>query len=205
MQCRQCASEIPDASPFCNRCGAAQEVEAPAPVGRPFVAPPAAQPPEEDLWRGRYSMKDGAHLWLFWGVWMALVGVGYWKLLDAPSVETKWIALGLALLPGPLILLRLLVRKLTLRYRLTNYRLFIVRGLFARQHDELELIRVDDVSVRQNLMQRVFGVGTVQVISTDTTSPRLDMEGIAEPLELKELLRENVRARRARTTFLEAL
>jgi hypothetical protein len=45
----------------------------------------------------------------------------------------------------------------------------------------------------------------VHVLSTDATNPRLAMEGIADPLALKELLREHVRARRARTTFLESL
>jgi uncharacterized membrane protein YdbT with pleckstrin-like domain len=206
LQCEECSIVIPADSAFCHRCGAPQTEAASGPTPqRPFAPQPGDLPPEAELWRGRYSMKAGAHLWLFWAVWMALVAVGYMRFLEAPRDETKWIALGVALLPGPFVLLNLLLRKLTLRYRLTNHRLFVVRGLLARQHDELELIRVDDVSVRQNLMQRLFGVGTVHVLSTDATNPRLAMEGIADPLALKELLREHVRARRARTTFLESL
>jgi hypothetical protein len=64
-----------------------------------------------------------------------------------------------ALLPAAWSLGLALVRKVTLRYRLTNYRLFTQRGLLARDNDEIELIRVDDVSVHQNVLQRVFDVG----------------------------------------------
>jgi hypothetical protein len=59
--------------------------------------------------------------------------------------------------------------------------------------------------VHQNVLQRVFDVGTITVISTDSSSPRLLMEGIQQPMAVKEEIRNQVRARRSRATFLETI
>jgi len=203
MQCRQCSSELPADSPFCNRCGAAQTEERPA---RPFgSAPSGAQPAEETLWTGRFALRSEAHMWVLAGLWGALALFLYLRFAENPSQTLNLVALALALVPGILQLGHALVQRLGVRYRLTNHRLFTQRGLFARVHDEIELIRVDDVSVRQNVVQRMFGVGTVTVLSTDASNPTLEIAGVLKPLELKELIRTQVRARRARTTFLENL
>ena len=201
--CRQCSAELSPGSAFCNRCGASQDAERPAKAFTP--AAPGALPPEETLWTGRYSLKAAAHLWLGSALWIALVLGLYLRFVETATAQKNLIVLAASLGPALWVLGLALVRKLTLRYRLTNHRLFIERGLFSRQHDELELIRVDDVSVHQNLLQRMFDVGTVTVLSTDTSNPQLRIEGIAHPLALKEQIRTQVRARRARTTFLETL
>ncbi|HEX6882439.1 MAG TPA: PH domain-containing protein [Planctomycetota bacterium] len=204
MLCRRCSAELPAGSTFCNRCGVSQ-LEEGEPGNGPFSARGAgAQPPEEELWAGRYSLKAAAHLGFLAAAWAVLVAVFYPRLAER-TARLDLVALVVALLPGLVALARALLRRFTLRYRLTNQRLFTDRGLLRRDHDELELIRVDDVSVRQNVLQRLFGVGTVRVLSTDASNPELLMEGIVRPLEVKEQLRVQVRARRARTTFLESL
>ena len=203
MSCRQCSAELPPGSVFCNRCGASQLDEPAEPFPRGSTGPNA---PEEQLWTGRYSLKAAAHLWILSLLWAAAVAGAYWRFGHGLRTHlADEIVLAVVLLPGVVALGRTLLRRLTLRYRLTNHRLFTERGLLSREHDEIELIRVDDVSVRQNVLQRLFGVGTIKVLSTDASSPVLVMEGIASPLEVKEQLRLQVRARRARTTFLESL
>lgn len=203
MPCRQCSAELPPGSAFCNRCGASQLDEQQS--GAFPAASAGAHPPEEQLWAGRYSLKAAMHLWILSALWALLVLGLYLRFVGTRTERGDLVVLTIALVPGLLALGRTLVRRLTLRYRLTNHRLFTERGLVSRHHDELELIRVDDVSVRQNVLQRLFGVGTIRVLSTDASSPELVMEGIARPLEVKEQLRLQVRARRARTTFLESL
>lgn len=200
--CRQCGAELAAGSAFCNRCGAGQDGERPA---KAFSAAPGALPPEEEVWTGRYSLKAAMHLWLLWALWIALVLGLYLRFVEATTTTKNLLVLAFAAGPALWSLGQALIRKLTLRYRLTNHRLFTERGLLSRRHDELELIRVDDITVRQNLLQRLFDVGTVTVLSTDTTNPELCIEGILHPLELKERIRAQVRARRARTTFLETL
>jgi membrane protein YdbS with pleckstrin-like domain len=67
------------------------------------------------------------------------------------------------------------------------------------------LIRVDDVSVYQNLIHRIFDIGTVTIISTDSTDSRLEIYGVEKPVELKEMIRENVQKRRGRSLYMETL
>jgi uncharacterized membrane protein YdbT with pleckstrin-like domain len=203
MSCRQCSAELPAGSLYCNRCGASQIDE--SAEGAPPFSPQGIQPPEEQLWAGRYSLRAATHLWLLSVLWMALAASAYLHFVPERTQTGDLVAAAAALVPAVMALIRTMGRRLSLRYRLTNDRLFTERGILSRQHDEIELIRVDDISMRQNLLQRLFGVGTVIVLSTDTSSPELTMEGIAHPIELKELLRSQVRARRARTTFLERL
>lgn len=78
------------------------------------------------------------------------------------------------------------------RYALSEDRLFLKRGFFNVRQDEIVLYRVRDLRVKINLWQRIFGVGTVTVISTDKSIPELVLKNIKQPNEVKELIHENV-------------
>ena len=109
--------------------------------------------------------------------------------------------LGLLLSPvviGLFILAGLWVRKYSNRYRLTTERFFLQRGLLSRQTDEIELFRVKDVSFSQTLLQRLFGCGTIRLLSTDDTTPEVVIEAVARPEQLKDEIREHYRAARSR-------
>lgn len=202
MKCRHCQAEIPDASAFCNVCGGPQSAgHAPYPTANG----PTPVVPEETLWEGRYSAKAAALSWLLWLFWVALLAVAATTFLAGKGTQVQLGLLLSALLPGLLLGARVLYRKLTMRYRLTNHRFFRERGLLSRSIDEVELIRVDDVTTVQDMVQRIFGVGRVVILSTDATDPRLLIDGISDPVGLKEKIRTQVRARRNRTTFLETL
>ena len=84
------------------------------------------------------------------------------------------------------------------RYRLTSQRLFAQTGLIAKNLEEVELFRVKDVTLSQGVLDRLLGVGTVTVLSTDDTAPELDLAGIRDPLAAKEALRTAFRAARQR-------
>ena len=55
-----------------------------------------------------------------------------------------------------------------------------------------------------SLGQRIFGVGTICVVSSDKSVPHLDLQNVKHPREVKELIHKNVEAakdkRRMRTT-----
>lgn len=78
------------------------------------------------------------------------------------------------------------------RYRLSDDRLFCETGFLNTKADEILLYRVRDLSLNIRFFQRVFGVGTVSVMSSDVSAPRLDLKNVKHPREVKELIHRSV-------------
>ena len=78
------------------------------------------------------------------------------------------------------------------RYALSEDRLFLRRGFLNIKQDEVVLYRVRDLRVTQNLWQRIFGVGTIRVVSTDKSVPELIIKNVKQPFEVKELIHSTV-------------
>lgn len=80
------------------------------------------------------------------------------------------------------------------RYSLSEDRLFLSVGFFSIRDEEILLYRIRDITTKRTLWQRIFGVGTITVVSSDKTMPVLPIKNIKDPLSVKELLHENVEA-----------
>ena len=78
------------------------------------------------------------------------------------------------------------------RYMLSEDRLFLSKGFLNVKDDEILLYRVRDIATSRSLLQRVFGVGTVTVLSSDKTCPTLVMKNIRNPIAVKETLHKRV-------------
>ena len=78
------------------------------------------------------------------------------------------------------------------RYALSEDRLFFSVGLFTVRDDETLLYRIRDISLKRTIWQRIFGVGTLMVVSSDKSTPQLLLKNIKKPYEIKELLHQNV-------------
>ena len=78
------------------------------------------------------------------------------------------------------------------RYSLSEDRLFQSVGLLNLKDDELLLYRVRDIDTRRTLWQRIFGVGTITVASSDKSTPVLELKNIKDPVAVKELLHKQV-------------
>lgn len=78
------------------------------------------------------------------------------------------------------------------RYGLSKGRLFLSVGLLSVKDDEVLLYRVRDLTVSRSLWQRLFGVGTVTVKSSDKTTPTLVLKNVKNPLMVKELIHQYV-------------
>lgn len=78
------------------------------------------------------------------------------------------------------------------RYALSEDRLFTSVGFLSIQDDEVLLYRVRDIDTRRTLWQRLFGVGTVTVMSSDKTMPTLVLKNIKDPIMVKEMIHKQV-------------
>lgn len=181
----------------------------PSPAG---TAPPAAAASiaevfgeEKEIWQGRSSWKDSFPLCLAWFA-VAIVLLYVWWYFRQ-SVSGPWLFYLVAVVivgSGLVVAGRIVLRVLGTRYRLTTQRLFIERGILSRTTDQTELIRIDDVRTRQSVWNRLFGLGDVELVSTDATQPRLLIEGVADAHTVAEHIRNNTRAMRSkRSLFVE--
>ncbi|HIS59301.1 MAG TPA: PH domain-containing protein [Candidatus Faecousia faecipullorum] len=78
------------------------------------------------------------------------------------------------------------------RYAMSEDRLFLSTGLFSIRDDVVLLYRVRDIDTRRSLFQRIFGVGTIIVMSTDKTSPNLVLKNVKDPVMVRELIHNQV-------------
>ena len=83
-------------------------------------------------------------------------------------------------------------------YSLNADKLMIHVGLFNWKEDEIMLYRIRDVSVQQSLADRIFGVGTVCITSSDASVPHLDLQHVKNPRKVKEVLSKCVEDSRRR-------
>ena len=78
------------------------------------------------------------------------------------------------------------------RYELTESRLTVKTGLLNTREEELRLYRVRDLSAQESLLDRLFGVGSILLHTTDATSPTLLIQHVKNADRVKELLSSHV-------------
>ncbi len=82
------------------------------------------------------------------------------------------------------------------RYELDRERLRLTTGVFSRATDNLELYRVSDIRVSQSFWQRIVGIGNIDLLTTDKTSPQLPIHSIRNHAEIADTLRSLVETMR---------
>lgn len=78
------------------------------------------------------------------------------------------------------------------RYAVSEDRLFVSTGFLNLKDEEILLYRVRDISMSRTLGQRLFGVGTITVTSSDKSRPVLEIKNVKHPATVKELIHERV-------------
>ncbi|MBY0335751.1 MAG: PH domain-containing protein [Acetobacteraceae bacterium] len=77
------------------------------------------------------------------------------------------------------------------RITITDERITIEEGFWTKRRDDVEIFRIRDVVVEQDLYQRVVGVGNVVVKSVEgRTEEKHVLRGIREPVRVSEALRD---------------
>mgnify|MGYP002792034739 FL=1 len=81
-------------------------------------------------------------------------------------------------------------------YGLTEDRLFIKSGMLTVHEDEVRLYRVLDLTLSRSLWQRLLGLGTIHVVSSDKTMKNFDIVNIRRSQDVMEQLSELVEKER---------
>lgn len=82
------------------------------------------------------------------------------------------------------------------RYTISKEKLIISKKFLAVHEEEIRLYRIMDVTLKQSLFQRIFGVGTIHCCSADTSTPEFDIISVKTPSKVRDILSDSVEAER---------
>lgn len=163
--------------------------------------------PEADLWTGRTHWKHFAGLIMRVLLIDLIAAIVLWQTASRGKFTENstawWIFLAIFAVGFAYLMVRIGLTILNERYRLTSQRLFLERGILSQTVDQLELVRVDDVRINKSLLNRIFGTGTVTIMTTDASNRNIQLVGVVRPEEVAEAVRTHVRASRQRSLYVE--
>lgn len=114
---------------------------------------------------------------------------------------SQWINIGvyiictLLVITIPYAIWRWLVLR-CFHYSVSDQRIRTSQGVFNKRTDSIELYRVKDVVLLQPFALRMFGLGNVELRTSDMTSPLLTLHAVPDPATLREKILLAAEARR---------
>jgi len=87
------------------------------------------------------------------------------------------------------------------RYRVTTERVVIDKGLFSRSHEDIELVRLQDIDYEQGFFQRLLNTGNIIVRSSDASDPVVTLRRVTGPGKVHEIIRRGMLSARQRYRF----
>jgi len=96
-------------------------------------------------------------------------------------------------------------RNIGSRYELTDQRLRLRLGIIFQKEDENELFRIRDLGMECSLLNRMAGIGTISIRSTDATTHRAPyyLPDIPAASDVRETMRTLVNRSRGRNRVRE--
>ncbi|MEI8319555.1 MAG: PH domain-containing protein, partial [Planctomycetia bacterium] len=80
---------------------------------------------------------------------------------------------------------------------ITDRRVTLRRGLLSKDTNDVLIADIRNVKVRQNLLQRIFGVGTVAVSTSGQSDMEIEVHGVRAPERIKAIIDDRRTALRA--------
>lgn len=165
-------------------------------------APPLSRPvrkdePEQQLWEGSYSVKD------MYGTFLVLAILSIAAIVVCVIFAPVLMPAILFVFAGIVVvwlffLARLGWKRISVKYELTTQRFVHEEGVLRRITERMEVIDIQDVTFEQGILDRMFGVGTLCITSSDRSHPILRLDGIENVREVAHMMDKARRDERLR-------
>lgn len=81
-------------------------------------------------------------------------------------------------------------------YSFDEERIFVDTGFFNKKQDEIRMYRVLDITVTRKFGQRIFGMGSIQLKTSDKTMGDFEIKNIKKVMDVKMQLSDLIEANR---------
>ncbi len=79
------------------------------------------------------------------------------------------------------------------KYTITSERVFVRHGLISVKEQTARLERVQDLTLRQSVFDRIFGVGTLEIDTAGSEGGALEFKALTDPAAAREVLENAIR------------
>jgi uncharacterized membrane protein YdbT with pleckstrin-like domain len=162
--------------------------------------------PEVKLWEGGFSPKAMYGTWLVsalvsLGILLALILIPWGKVIEIPLTAVWGFGIGIIILWWIIAFGSFIYRRISIFYELSSQRFIHTSGILVRTTDRIDVIDIDDVSYTQGIVQRMLGVGTVDLVSKDQSHPKLMLRGIDQVAKVSGLIDDARRKERKKRSL----
>ena len=83
-------------------------------------------------------------------------------------------------------------------YSEQNGRLYVKSGFLSKHEDEIQLYRIRDIDLSEGILQRILGLGTISLVTSDKTAGNIKLINIKDAKRIKDRLSADVETERDR-------
>ena len=84
-------------------------------------------------------------------------------------------------------------------YEISEQRIKLKVGILSQKIDECELYRIRDYQIVKPFLLRIFGLGNLELTTSDRSNPVIRLKGIKDPEGIYDIIRDSVENRRTQT------
>lgn len=153
---------------------------------------------EKQVWSGSSSQIVNLGVFILCGLAFAALLAALiilWPKLE--NLGTAALAPAFVILLSPLayaLIKAILIR--SVRYDVTSERIKITSGILSKKGTALELYRVKDYTLEAPFLYRLFGLGNVNLQTSDRSNPQIVLKAVPHAKKLMDDIRTHVELRR---------
>jgi len=87
------------------------------------------------------------------------------------------------------LIIKIIVLKSTF-YRVTSDRIEFEKGVFSKDLDNVDLFRITDLRLVRTVFDRLFGIGTIELVTSDVNQPACKLYKIHQPRKVYDVLKQ---------------
>jgi membrane protein YdbS with pleckstrin-like domain len=156
-------------------------------LSRPPALPQGKGDKEKTIWTG-YPSK---FYYLGNYILAAVLVLGGIFALSTPGTDAVLVGGFVALVMGVITLIFAILDQKTRVYTVTSKMVMSKEGIISRTTSEINLSDIRNINMKQRVLERIFGLGTVAIGSAGTGELEVAFKGVRNPAQVRDRIRDS--------------